>query len=346
MKNVVEINLFNSLFRPMTKKHCFGLLCVLTAITLATGCKPKTPIQTSTPSGYFQTPFQSESQFIVEAIVSDLAEQIYYAANNRLPEKKYFSVTATESPGSPTDAPEYQLQINLDERHAGLNLDVNMNGPIWSPEVYRNLAATLARTIGLKGGTANKTGDTTLLAKLLDGTPETIEQANQSLSEALEKNFTNSELHEQAALLLGAFMLREHSGKFFEIRSPLSRMTAHLAMARLLNGADSYGVNGRMAEATLLTLVNDQAPALEKLKSMDTNNTAVASMVRVLHTRNTGDFRVSAEIQDRSRVETVAWFVALADYVSAVSAWVKLDEEQRQTGSSEKFVSETGDLAV
>ena len=270
----------------MLRQFFLGLLCVLTAITLATGCKPKAPIQTATSSGCLQTPFQSESQFIVEAIVSDLAEQIYYATTHRLPEKKYFSVIATEKPGSPPDAPVYDLQINLDEKHAGLKLDVNVNGPIWSPGVYHDLAAALARIVGLNAGATNKTGDTTLLSKLLDGTPETIERENQTLSEALEKDFTNQELLEQAALLLGAFLLREHSGKFFEIRSPLSRITAHLTMARFLSGADSYGVNGRLAEATLLTLVNDEAPALEQLKSMDTNNTAVASMVRTLQTRN------------------------------------------------------------
>jgi hypothetical protein len=131
------------------------------------------------------------------------------------------------------------LQINLDEKHAGLKLDVNVNGPIWSPGVYHDLAAALARTVGLNAGATNRTGDTTLLSKLLDGTPETIERENQTLSEALEKDFTNQELLEQAALLLGAFLLREHSGKFFEIRSPLSRITAHLTMARFLSGADS-----------------------------------------------------------------------------------------------------------
>jgi len=151
----------------MLRQFFLGLLCVLTAITLATGCKPKAPIQTATSSGCFQTPFQSESQFIVEAIVSDLAEQIYYATTHRLPEKKYFSVIATEKPGSPPDAPVYDLQINLDEKHAGLKLDVNVNGPIWPPGVYHDLAAALARTVGLNAGATNKTGDTTLLSKLL-----------------------------------------------------------------------------------------------------------------------------------------------------------------------------------
>ena len=94
------------------------------------------------------------------------------------------------------------------------------------------MAVALARSVGLSAGAAKKTDDTALLSNLLDGIPETIEQENQTLSAALEKEFANPALHEQAALLLGAFLLREHSGNFFEIRSPLSRMTAHLAMAR------------------------------------------------------------------------------------------------------------------
>ena len=202
--------------RIMLNKFCFGLLGILTGITLATGCKPKA--STGTSSGYFQTPFQSESQFIVEAIVSDLAEQMYYAANHRLPEKKYFSVTAVEKPGSPSDAPVYDLQIGLDQKHTGLKLSLNVNGPIWSPEIYREVVAALAKVIGLKASGTNKIGSTTLVSKLIDGTPETIEWENQSLSKALEEEFTNPELHEQAALLLGAFLLRDHSGHFFEMR--------------------------------------------------------------------------------------------------------------------------------
>jgi tetratricopeptide (TPR) repeat protein len=314
----------------MPKKFCFGFLSVLTAIVLATGCKPKAPNRTTTPPRHFQTPFQSESQFIVEAIVSDLAEQMYYAANHRLPEAKYFSVTATEKPGSPLDAPVYELQINLDQKPAGLKLDLNVNGPIWSPGVYGDVAAALARAVGLKPPAAHEAGNTALLSKLLNGTPETIERENQALSGALEEEFTNPVLHEQAALLLGAFLLRDHSGTFFEIRSPLSRVTAHLAMARFLDGAGSYGINGQLAEAMQLTLVGDETLALNQLKSLDTNSTFVAGMVRALQARNTGDYRPLTDLAGRSRVESVAWFAAMADYISAPIAWPKLDDDQKQ----------------
>src|SRR5258707_5503417 len=101
----------------MRKAPCIGFLFALTAIIFTPGCKPKASSQAAaSPDAYFHTPFQSESQFIVEAIVSDLAEQTYYAATRQLPVKKYFSVTATEKPDSPIDAPVYELQVSLDER--------------------------------------------------------------------------------------------------------------------------------------------------------------------------------------------------------------------------------------
>src|ERR1035437_3161476 len=104
----------------MAKNTGLMLTCILLVAGIAAGCKQK---QSATPSsepahasGYFQTPFQSEAQFIVEAVVSDMAEQMVYAANHRLPDKKHFSVTATEKPGSSVDEPTYELQIRLDHQ--------------------------------------------------------------------------------------------------------------------------------------------------------------------------------------------------------------------------------------
>src|SRR5262249_24500132 len=158
--------------------------------------------------------------------------------------KKYFNVAVTEKPDCPIDEPEYDLQIKLDEKHPELKLHLKITGAIWSPQVYRGVTAALAQATGCSANAKPTADDTALLSKLLDGTAETIERENQTLSEALQKDFTNPQLHEKAALLLGAFLLRDHSGAFFEIRSPLSRITAHLAMAHLLSGSDSCGVNG------------------------------------------------------------------------------------------------------
>lgn len=311
-------------------------------VFLAVGCKPQSDSQTAKPPSYFQTPFQSESQFIVEAIATDLAEQVCYAARQRLPDKNPIRVSTRERKNAPVDAPVYAMQIDLDEKTAPLNLVLNVNGPIWSPDVYQELAALLARTTGLTFNPTNMSGDTRLAARLLDATPETIEMENQSLSGALEKDFRNAGLHEQAALLLGAFLLRDHSGYFLEIRSPLCRMTAHLTLARHLQGTNAPGINGQLAEAMMLTLVHAQAPALERLKSIDARDASVAAMVRALQAYNTGDFRPLAAIPDPSPMESIACFHTMADCASHTAAWEQLDGRQKGTIDFVRAANELG----
>jgi hypothetical protein len=307
------------------------LLFSLLAAGLAAGCKPKPSTEPAQPSAYFATPFQNESQFVVEAIVSDLAEQMSYAASHRLPDRQAFQVTAREKPGSAVDSPAYQVRVRLGPGQREVKADLSINGPIWSPAVYEALAGELARAVGLSEHSAGKPADPKLLSKLTDGSPETIEKESQAASAALEQDFRNPELHEAAALVLGAFVMRDTSGHFYEIRSPLSRMTAHLAMARYLRGTNAYGTNGRIAEAMLLTAMGNQAPALERLRAMDTNDTAVAAMVRALWTFNTGDYRTLDAVADRSPVESVAWFWGRAAFTSTSAAWQKLSDEQKQT---------------
>jgi tetratricopeptide (TPR) repeat protein len=319
-------------------KNLSTIACIVLTVAFATGCKrepsagPENSSQeTASPSAYFQTPFQDESQFIVEAIVSDLAEQMYFAASHHLPDPNVFQVTATEKPGSPLDAPVYELQIRLDAKQSTLNSELNVNGPIWSPAVYKDVAKALAQQEGLTAGNQGASSDTSFLSGLTDGSPITIEQHNEDLSEALESDFKNPELHEEAAELLGTFLLRDHSGYFYEIRSPLCRLTAHLAMAQFLNGTNSFGINGKMAEATLLTLINDETAALDELKVIGTNDAAVAPMVRALWTRNTGDYRLLGQMNNLTPIESAEWFCALADYVSDSLAWPKLNDIQQRT---------------
>ncbi len=296
-----------------------------------TACKPSKVDTKNSSSDYFQTHFQDESQFIVEAIVSDLAEQIYYAKFHHLPGAKKISVAATETPDSSFGEPTYDLQIDLDSKFQGIKTQLNINGPIWSPEVYDGLVIQLSHAIGLSADENNSSPDTALLANLTDGTATVIEKENQKLSQALENDFSDASLHEEAAILLGAFTLREHSGDFYEIRSPLCRITAHLAMARYLGNGNLSAINGQIAEAMLLTLMNNQATALEKLKNIQTNVPAVTSWVRALQARNTADYRPLDKLDGLSQVECINWFYALDHSANTDIAWSKLSDVQKQT---------------
>jgi len=312
-------------------KYISFILTGLLLVGLLTSCRRSSELYApSNPAAYFKTPFKDETQFIVEAIVSDIAEQIYFARYDRLPDSSYFSIDATETANSPIDAPVYNVEIGLDSTHRGLKLQLTIDRPIWSPEVYQDLTSALAQYVGLNASNPNTTEDTDLLAKLTDGRPETIEEQNQELSKGLERDFTDPVLHEEAAVLLGAFTLRERSGYFYDIRYPLSRITAHLAMAQFLNGSNSYGINGKMANAMALTLAGDQAAALDQLKSISTNDPAAACFVRALWTRNTGDFRMLNQVNGLSRVESIEWDSAMARYLGGPVAWSKLSNSQMQ----------------
>ena len=314
-------------------------LCLLLVLCGLTGCKPASPVS----SNYFPTPFQDESQFIVEAIATDLAEQMYYARFHEPPPAETFSVTATETPASQFRAPVYELSFNLDKKHRGLKTTLNVNGPIWSPEVYDALAAFLAGHLQLNAPGNNATADTTLLGKLTDGTAATIEKENQTLSSALAGGFSDAALHQQAAVLLGAFALREHSGWFFDIRLPLNRMTAHLAMARFLGGG--YDLNGNMAAAMLLTLMNDQSAALDALKDIKSADPDVSRWVRALQARNSGDYRPLQKLRETtalSPLEGIELFRAMDISIGSDAAWGGLIEAQKKTPDYHRIAVESG----
>jgi tetratricopeptide (TPR) repeat protein len=311
----------------MSMGYYLNNLCVVIAVVLMVGCKRSN----DGAANYFTTPFQDESQFIVETIVSDLAEQVFYARYHQLPNPKHFSVRAVEKPDSPFGAPVYQLQIALKPWRPDLKIELKVNGPIWSPDVYQGVAAALAKKVGLETAKPKRPADTALLLGLTDGKAITIEKENEALSEDLEGDFSNPALHEEAAVLLGAFTLREHSGDFYEIRSPLCRMTAHLAMAQFLAVGRPPSVNGRVAEAMLFTLMNNQIAALEKLGGIETNDEAVAQWVRTLQADNTSDYRPLAESRNLSPIERIAWFQAFVRSVDTDIAWEKLADDEKLT---------------
>jgi len=326
-----------------------GWVGVVWLVVLLGGCKPRVasealaPEATNSPPGagtsriaagandYFKTPFQTESQYIVEAIVADLAEQMYYAVHHQLPDDRYFLVTATEKPNSPQDAPVYELKIRLDGKTNQFDLDLNVNGPIWSPDVYAEVGTALAGAVGLTPSTGTGAEDTKRLARLLDSTPETIVKEDQTLSAALEGDFTNPGLQEQAALLLGAFAFRDHAGYFFDLRQPLCRLTAHLAMAHFLRGGAAYGINGRLAEAFELSLSGNEVDALGKLDALGSNDASVTAMARALRAYNTADYRPLNAADGLSPMECVQWFCSLAHSAGMPVAWAKLSDEQKGT---------------
>src|SRR6185436_14701022 len=66
---------------------------------------------------------QSECNYIVRSIVTDLAEQIYFAAKQRLPDTNAFSVSV-EDGSSSVEGPVFELQIRLGEKENEIKCDL------------------------------------------------------------------------------------------------------------------------------------------------------------------------------------------------------------------------------
>ncbi len=92
---------------------------------------------------FFQAPCQTESESVVYTIVSDLAEEVYYAKYQKIPDTNQFCVSFREDGGT------YHFQIDLDANHKGLMKRLDLNGPIWSPELYGRIAGQLTKAVEL-----------------------------------------------------------------------------------------------------------------------------------------------------------------------------------------------------
>jgi len=276
--------------------------------------------QGSQSQEYFKTHWQDESQFIVETIVTDVAEMAFYAKHGKLPDPRHFYAAATQKP-SLFRSPIYEIEIAIGKVSPLVTHDLTVNGPIWAPEVYSDLAKKIFDAVGLSSGDLVIPGrqDEDLLVSLCDLNAQMVERQNQAISDSLSTHFRDATLHEKAAVVLGAFMLRENSGSFLEIRSPLCRMTAHLALARQLGGQSGANMNGQFAEAMLFTLMNNQKTALERLAGLEGVAPALQPWVRALRARNTGDYRILSGDKQLTFLEKIEFFVR---FIKKVRKWL------------------------
>jgi hypothetical protein len=144
----------------------------------------------------------------------------------------------------------------------------------------------------------------------LDLTASAILTANAVVSEALARDMRNPRAHEAAALVLGAFGLRESADTLSDTRWVMNRMTAHLAVAQALRGEAAMSRDGQLATATLLALANRQKSAMTILDALAPQTPALAAWQRALRVRITQDWRTVSSPATQSRLEKLEYFRA------------------------------------
>lgn len=163
---------------------------------------------------------------------------------------------------------------------------------LWTSGTYVPLAAALLKPAA-HGTTDAASQDLDVRQPLTNLTVETLLEQNARISAMLTTDVRSAAAHESAAMILAAYAMREHAGRFSDVRPALNRMTAHLAVAAALRGDGSITRDGAFARAILAVLVGLQRDAIAMTDSLQAAPTTAAdrAWIRAIRLRATRDWR-------------------------------------------------------
>lgn len=268
-----------------------------------------------------------ETQSIVFSILDDVRRMTALGAGHTNALDRSDALRVEDLAGDMWGQPDYRIVL-LDAGGAtNTTLELRPDRPLWAPSLYSAAVAALFKQARLSAppAAAHTNRLDQLLSRLTDYRGRRMEEINQKLSRALEVDFLDPALHEQAALLLGVLLLRDASGIFCDLRGLMSRMTAHLAFARALAGEGERTPEGRVAEVILYFGMNHQVGALERLSKLPAGP-VLDRWKRALRARVTLDYRGLDDWPRDTLLERAAWFAAYAYSVDPDLAWRRLPE--------------------
>jgi hypothetical protein len=326
---------------PDRAKTVLAIACTVLFALLAwrTGLMERAPrpapVVRPRPPVAFESPWKTEQEWLVDFIVRDLAGTAAYAATGRAPRpedlKLEVSQEASPKGASPTLRVSASLAIDPGQPPRTVREELRLEPHLWAPAQYEGIARAFLGTEAVPSPASTRTpkgGEARLLGALLDLRASTLLRENRTLSDRLKANPRDPAAHEDAALLVGAFALRDAAGWFEDTRPALCRMTAHLALGGVFGRGDGPGLSARYAQAILLTLVGRERDALELLAELERSavrSPDQAAWIRALRLRNTRDWRLTADVRRLTLLEKLAEFRALAWMVDTPTAVERLD---------------------
>jgi tetratricopeptide (TPR) repeat protein len=261
----------------------------------------------ATPSA--QTPqsvpiatFSTEQEWIVSEIVTTVAEIARLAGTSK---REVTGVQIEHPPASAASAPVFRVDLAGDEVAR-----VQVVNHIWAPESYAAFAGT---TIGTVTGAEGPITDLMVRGPLTDLSSGTLLVQAERVSGLLTSNLKSASAHESAALVVAALALQEASGALSDVRSELSRTTAHLVMAQALRGPSPEGLDGAIARAALTILAGKQREALQMVAEIEhrSRTSEDRAWVWALRLRITGDWRTGPPPAEATLLERAEYARAL-----------------------------------
>jgi len=154
------------------------------------------------------------------------------------------------------------------------------------------VAAHLLRELRLSAAPAQTAPAPPIAARLLDADAAALARESDRLGALLGSRMLDAALHEDAALLLVAFSLRESADRLSDDRPQLLRILAHLSVAAALRGERPAGFAGAAASIYVDHLGGRGGDVERALSPLAANASgSEAAWVRVLATRADEDWR-------------------------------------------------------
>lgn len=246
--------------------------------------------------------FSSEEHWMVSRIVADLASMARLAG---------------------ADGPAVGAEVVETSPHHFTvgDTELALSPSAWDPASYLVLLEGISAE-------SDASTPTPILPELLDTGHDTLQSLNARISEQLAHHPRSAAPHQQAALLLGAWGLRESASWLTDLRPLLCRMTAHLAMAEALRGEHPPGPEGIWAEILLDLHAGRRVLAREKIESMDLQDETARRWHRVVDLSIRKDWRDGEDTDELTLLEALAQLRALRIHVGEARAMTLLENQE------------------
>jgi hypothetical protein len=274
----------------------------------------------------------TEEKWMATQIGKQVAEMVAFAHGKKLPQSSGLTFSATR----PSPNEQYKFIATMPDAPE-VRSDFALSDYFWSPTNFIPWTQQLLTSWSAPGSPIAP-ADLEIFERLATPRPDMLVREDQRISEALSKAPLDPQLHEEAALLVGSFILREAAAEFCDTRRELCAMSAHLALARAIRPESSSA--GELAEAILCILSGRETTASELLTRLRLTADGPEGMTtdratmweRALQMRNTGDYRLLDKPQSYSLLERLEYFRALRGTIGSAAA-----EDYLQKSSPERL---------
>jgi hypothetical protein len=263
--------------------------------------------------------YRTEQDWLVSMILGAAADLSSYARHPGQADGVTVAVASTR-PGL--------VNVEVSAGSARISGPVQLSPYLWAPAAYVPAVRGLLPSGAADSARTPPSWGIEMLRRLSEPDTAVLQEESQRVSEALSAAPLDATLHEQAALVLAVFALKERASRFQDVRLALCRMTAHLALASALRQVGtSRSLEGRVAEAVLLAVAGRQVEALATMRLVAAQLPAdvARSWSNTVWLRATGDWRRVKFGPELTVLEQLEYFYALRTRMGGIATAALLE---------------------